>query len=767
MAPPSPARDPPKEESQVPEISCNTSDNTNVDRDKMPPQDAPAVRFASSVQEIAAPIVTTTSPTDTQSPTNAATGASLAEVTPDELRALSKSLQGAPLQQRRMNVFGFEPYSLPASRVCSREDESDNSRLPTPNSSGPRSPRFGPSHPMQSPPLTPAGTDPSDPAANKNEDQNGDGKPSSSEPSVITPQASSSQDSPPSSARRSMPIRGKSSEEVATRSASAEDREYDTRSHRKGMFSVGPGGSVPVSRESSPSRASLYYSKPMTPGGDANDPYAAHKRQPPPSNPQRGQIDSRFVFSRRKNKHGSPSGSTSSLGRASDKRHSGLLGGLKGHGDELQVPHDDSASISSRQSSFADLKRFFKVGGHNKMKREASPSSVRSGARTPPTRGSQHQLPFGDDHGLSSKYGKLGRVLGSGAGGSVRLMKRSDDGVVFAVKEFRPRHSYETEKEYVKKLTAEFCVGSTLHHGNVIETLDILQEKGKWYEVMEYAPYDLFACVMTGKMTREEVSCCFLQILNGVTYLHSMGLAHRDLKLDNVVVSEHGIMKIIDFGSAHVFKYPFENDIVLASGIVGSDPYLAPEVYDERKYDPQAVDIWSLAIIFCCMTLRRFPWKVPRMTDNSFKLFAAEPTPGHDPKKLISLSRSANDAETTPQRDNVEDGKHQARKQEQKETEGQASQGSSTQTSTRADGQQPDKKEVIRGPWRILRLLPRESRHIIGRMLEIKVKERATMQEILDEPWVANTVICQQPEPGCVIHAEDHVHTLEPPQPPK
>ncbi|GKT47259.1 serine/threonine-protein kinase PAK 5 [Colletotrichum spaethianum] len=762
MATPSPARDPPKEESQVPgtnalsfrlfrrnpalEISRNTPDNTNVDKDKMPPQDAPAVRFASSVQEIT-PTVTTTSPTDTQSPTDAATGASLAEVTPEDLRALSKSLQGAPLQQRRMNVFGFEPYSLPASRVCSREDESDNSRLPTPNSSGPRSPRFGPAHPMQSPPLTPAGTDPSDPAAKKNGDQSEDGKPSSSEPSVITPQASSSQDSPPSSTRKSLPIRGKSNEEVATRSASAEDRDYDTRSHRKGMFSVGPGGSVPVSRESSPSRASLYYSKPMTPGGDANDPYAAHKRQPPPSHPQRGQIDSRFVFSRRKNKHGSPSGSTSSLGRANDKRHSGLLGNLKGHGDELQVPHDDSASISSRQGSFADLKRFFKVGGHHKMKREASPSSVRSGARTPPTRGSQHQLPFGDDHGLSSKYGKLGRVLGSGAGGSVRLMKRSEDGVVFAVKEFRPRHSYETEKEYVKKLTAEFCVGSTLHHGNVIETLDILQEKGKWYEVMEYAPYDLFACVMTGKMTREEVGCCFLQILNGVTYLHSMGLAHRDLKLDNVVVSEHGIMKIIDFGSAHVFKYPFENDIVLASvlGIVGSDPYLAPEVYDERK----------------------FPWKVPRMTDNSFKLFAAEPTPGHDPKKLIMPSKSANDLANTPQRDIFEDGKHQVSKPEPKEAEGQASQGNSTQSSTRADGQQTEKKEVIRGPWRILRLLPRESRHIIGRMLEIKVKERATMQEILDEPWVANTVICQQPEPGRVIHAEDHVHTLEPPQPPK
>lgn len=214
----------------------------------------------------------------------------------------------------------------------------------------------------------------------------------------------------------------------------------------------------------------------------------------------------------------------------------------------------------------ADLKRFFRKGGHHNKKRESSPApSIKLGMKAVASKSTQ-QLPFGDDHGLSSKYGKLGKFLGSGAGGSVRLMKRKDDGTVFAVKEFRARHTYETEKEYNKKVTAEFCVGSTLHHGNIIETLDILQEKGRWYEVMEYAPFDLFAIVMTGRMSREEITCCFLQILNGVTYLHSVGLAHRDLKLDNVVVSDKGIMKIIDFGSAHVFKYPFETDTVPAKG---------------------------------------------------------------------------------------------------------------------------------------------------------------------------------------------------------
>ena len=72
----------------------------------------------------------------------------------------------------------------------------------------------------------------------------------------------------------------------------------------------------------------------------------------------------------------------------------------------------------------------------------------------------------------------------------------------------------------------------------------------------------------------------------------------------------------------------FEPFLTISIGIVGSDPYLAPEVYDEKKYDPRPTDVWSLAIIFCCMTLRRFPWKQPRTTDNSYRLFVANPTPG-------------------------------------------------------------------------------------------------------------------------------------------
>lgn len=296
-----------------------------------------------------------------------------------------------------------------------------------------------------------------------------------------------------------------------------------------------------------------------TPVGEPNDPYARSKRPPQPKD--LSQIDQRFIFggldSKRRSHHSTSA--LSGLGRKSSS--STDLKGMDKRVGQL-------GQETKPQGSMAELKRFFRMG--NKHKRGESPASKkssRSSGKPLPFQASQVSAPFADDHGLHSKYGKLGKVLGSGAGGSVRLLKRAD-GVTFAVKQFRDRHSWETEKDYSKKVTAEFCIGSTLHHGNVIETLDILHEGSRWYEVMEYAPYDLFAIVMTGKMTREEIACSFLQIVSGVSYLHGVGLAHRDLKLDNVVVSEHGIMKLIDFGSAVVFRYPFENDIVPASGMI-------------------------------------------------------------------------------------------------------------------------------------------------------------------------------------------------------
>lgn len=344
--------------------------------------------------------------------------------------------------------------------------------------------------------------------------------------------------------------------------------------------SITPGTATPARSEYQPSPS--HRSSPLASAMDkADDPYSRAKRPAP--NKDIDAIEARFRFGNRNPAQGhansttnvtlsrngmsstslssglfTPGGSNSNLRAHEEKRH-GLFGG-----SSKNSPTSATDEGHGHRSSSANLKRFFKFGMKEK-KHSGDGDTVAHSAASP-----MHSVsvPFADDHGLQSRYGKFGRVLGSGAGGSVRLMKRSADNKTFAVKQFRQRHNYESEREYNKKVTAEFCIGSTLHHGNIIETIDIIQEKGNWFEVMEYAPFDLFATVQTGQMGRDEVTCCTLQILSGVTYLHSMGLAHRDLKLDNVVINEHGIMKIIDFGSAVVFRYPFENDIVLSTGML-------------------------------------------------------------------------------------------------------------------------------------------------------------------------------------------------------
>ncbi|CAH6719302.1 serine/threonine-protein kinase Hrk1p [[Candida] jaroonii] len=251
------------------------------------------------------------------------------------------------------------------------------------------------------------------------------------------------------------------------------------------------------------------------------------------------------------------------------------------------------------------------------------------------------KAPFTDDESpLVQKYGKIGKELGSGAGGSVKLIIRPSDSKTFAVKEFRPRRNTESLKDYTRKCTAEYCIGSTLKHPNIIKTIDIIHENNRYYEIMEFAPIDFFAVVMSGEMSRQEINCCLKQIIEGVSYLHSLGLAHRDLKLDNCVLTTDGILKIIDFGSAVIFKYPYDqygnskDSIHPCHGVVGSDPYLAPEVLkNSNSYNPQPVDLWSIAIIYCCMTLKRFPWKIPNPEkDNSFKLYSMGDDNWHDYK---------------------------------------------------------------------------------------------------------------------------------------
>ena len=134
---------------------------------------------------------------------------------------------------------------------------------------------------------------------------------------------------------------------------------------------------------------------------------------------------------------------------------------------------------------------------------------------------------------LSDKYGRKENILGRGATATVRLCCPMNSKKRFAIKEFRKRRKEESQKEYVKKLIAEFCISSSLDHPNVVKTIDLIQdERHSWCVVMEYCEGgDLFTKIISGLLTNpEEYNCYFKQLILGVQYLHSMGVAHRDLK---------------------------------------------------------------------------------------------------------------------------------------------------------------------------------------------------------------------------------------------
>lgn len=97
----------------APETSQKTADRLGV-ADSKPGDDAPAVRFASAVEEIS-PGAQGLATAEREESADTFT-----EVAADELKAFTKSLHGQPLQERRINTFQFEPFSLPPSRVCPR-----------------------------------------------------------------------------------------------------------------------------------------------------------------------------------------------------------------------------------------------------------------------------------------------------------------------------------------------------------------------------------------------------------------------------------------------------------------------------------------------------------------------------------------------------------------------------------------------------------------------------------------------------------------------
>lgn len=187
---------------------------------------------------------------------------------------------------------------------------------------------------------------------------------------------------------------------------------------------------------------------------------------------------------------------------------------------------------------------------------------------------------------------RLGKLIGTGTYGEVRMCFHRESGTKRAVKIIRK--DLMTNEGLRANLDKEISILRTLDHPNVVRIYEFFEEVKRLYIVMEFCKGgELFAEIVKRKyLTEIHAAHIMYQLFSTLDYLHGRGIMHRDLKPENILLEErHDVMniKIIDFGAATIF------DDKPINGIVGTMFYIAPDVF-QGNYDFMC-DLWSCGVI--------------------------------------------------------------------------------------------------------------------------------------------------------------------------
>ncbi|KAH8835953.1 kinase [Flagelloscypha sp. PMI_526] len=219
-----------------------------------------------------------------------------------------------------------------------------------------------------------------------------------------------------------------------------------------------------------------------------------------------------------------------------------------------------------------------------------------------------------------------GRFIGSGAFGSVYMAVNLDTGSIMAVKEGVP-NLYSQIKD-------ELRVMEMLHHPNVVEYYGIEVHRDKVYIFEEYCQGGSLAALLEhGRIEDERIIQVYtMQMLEGLAYLHSQGVVHRDIKPDNILLDGMGVLKFVDFGAAKIFarntrtmhksrriepmvmpSAPLQDPALGLPGkqnsLTGTPMYMSPEVIKNDNHGRfGAMDVWSLGCVVLEFATGKKPW---------------------------------------------------------------------------------------------------------------------------------------------------------------
>jgi serine/threonine protein kinase len=133
---------------------------------------------------------------------------------------------------------------------------------------------------------------------------------------------------------------------------------------------------------------------------------------------------------------------------------------------------------------------------------------------------------------------------------------------------------------------------------------------------------DLLTYVRKRRKLKEDVAkFLFTQIITGVRYINSKSVLHRDIKLDNILLTSQGDVKICDFGVSKIVE---PGEIVTEQ--CGTPAYIAPEVFENRGYEGYASDIWSAGVVLYAMLYGAVPFKASNMSELHKQVVKCKPS---------------------------------------------------------------------------------------------------------------------------------------------
>ncbi|SCV01489.1 LAME_0G16534g1_1 [Lachancea meyersii CBS 8951] len=201
---------------------------------------------------------------------------------------------------------------------------------------------------------------------------------------------------------------------------------------------------------------------------------------------------------------------------------------------------------------------------------------------------------------------KLGKTLGKGSSGRVRLAKNVETGKLAAVKIVPKARSSRQGASSPYGIEREIIIMKLISHPNVMGLYEVWENKFELFLVLEYVDGgELFDYLVSrGRLPEKEAIHYFRQIVEGTAYCHGFNICHRDLKPENLLLDKKNKrIKIADFGMAALQP---SNKLLETS--CGSPHYASPEIVIGKSYDGGPSDVWSCGIILFALLTGHLPF---------------------------------------------------------------------------------------------------------------------------------------------------------------